>query len=174
MVELDNPFTKNNHASTIISCLTLEPKMTIIDIGCGPGRITIPLAQQLEKTLEITAMDLQQGMLEKVKTKAAKLGLKNIQFLQKKIRPGVLQKNYYDRALLVSVLGEIPEQDKEKSLRAIYDALKPGGILVISEIIFDPHFQNKKKIRNLALKAGFRESTIFGYRLAFTVQFKKD
>jgi len=41
--------------------------------------------------------------------------------------------------VLVTVLGEVP--DREAALREIFDALKPGGILSVTEIIFDPHFQ---------------------------------
>lgn len=44
-VELDNPFTKTNRAAFIIDTLAIEPGMTVLDAGCGPGRLTIPLAQ---------------------------------------------------------------------------------------------------------------------------------
>jgi hypothetical protein len=45
MVELDNPFTRVNHAQFIVDHLGLEPGMRVLDAGCGPGRVTVPLAR---------------------------------------------------------------------------------------------------------------------------------
>jgi SAM-dependent methyltransferase len=45
MVEMDNPFTKVNRARTIVGLLELERGMKVLDAGCGPGRLTLPLAK---------------------------------------------------------------------------------------------------------------------------------
>ena len=82
-----------------------------------------------------------------------------------------LEKNQSDRALLVTVLGEI--QHREAALREIYDALKPGGILSITEIIFDPHFQSRSSVKRIANAIGFQEKNFFGNRFSYTIQFKK-
>ena len=42
-VELDNPFARENRAKRIIEHLAVSPGMTILDAGCGPGRLTVPL-----------------------------------------------------------------------------------------------------------------------------------
>ena len=44
--------------------------------------------------------------------------------------------------------GEFPEQ--EAALQEIYQALKPGGILSVTEIIFDPHFQSRESVQRVA------------------------
>ena len=77
----------------------------------------------------------------------------------------------YDMALLVTVLGEIP--DKIPALNEIYTSLKPGGILSITEIIFDPHFQSRKKVLHLANRVGFKEKNFFGWQLAYTIHLEK-
>ena len=83
-------------------------------------------------------MDIQARMLERVpKKKAATAQLHNIQFLQAGIGEKKLEHNYYDRALLVTVLGEIPNQHAAFKKENI-NALKPGGLLLVSEVIFDP------------------------------------
>ena len=171
LVELDNPFAKSNRANTIISNLDLEPGMKVLDAGCGPGRLTIPIAQKIGPQGEVVAMDIQSGMLQRVREKAKAANINNIRFLNAGLGEGKLEHNQYDRALLVTVLGEIPEQ--ETSLREIFNSLKPGGILSVTEIIFDPHFQSKKTVIRLAKAVGFQEKNITGNRLAFTMQLQK-
>ena len=95
----------------------------------------------------------------------------NIEFLQVGIGEGRLSNNQYDRAVLVTVLGEIP--DRERALNEIFGLLKPGGILSITEIVFDPHYQSRKTVTHLAHLAGFREKAFFGNRLSFTINLEK-
>jgi SAM-dependent methyltransferase len=82
-----------------------------------------------------------------------------------------LEHGYFDRALLVTVLGEVPDQPR--ALREIFDALKPGGILSVTEIIFDPHFNGRQTVLDLADTVGFREKAFFGNRIAYTLHLEK-
>ena len=171
MVEMDNPFTETNRASVIIGLLGLQPGMKVLDAGCGPGRLSIPAAQAIGPQGELTALDLQPGMLARVQEKARAASLGNIRFVQAGLGEGTLEQDYYDRAMLVTVLGEIPEQ--ETALKEIFAALKPGGILSVTEVIFDPHFQGRESVRRVAGEAGFREIGFFGKQLAYTMHFEK-
>jgi len=171
LVELDNPFTKTNRAATIVERLEVRPGMAVLDLGCGPGRLTIPIARKIGPAGEVVAMDIQSGMLQRAREKARAANLTNIQFLQAGAGEGKLGRNRFDRSLLVTVLGEIP--DRERALREIFDALKPGGRLSVTEIIFDPHFQSRQTVARLARLAGFRETAFHGNRIAFTLNFEK-
>lgn len=84
-VERDNPFAKVNRAATIIEHLDLQPGMVVLDVGCGPGRVTIPLATKVGLNGEVVAMDVQEGMLQKTQKKAQAANLTNIKFLHAKI-----------------------------------------------------------------------------------------
>lgn len=68
-VELDNPFTRTNRAATIIEHLELVDDMAVLDVGCGPGRVAVPLAERVPKG-EVVAVDIQDGMLRRAKEKA--------------------------------------------------------------------------------------------------------
>jgi ubiquinone/menaquinone biosynthesis C-methylase UbiE len=171
LVELDNPFTKTNRAATIVERLDVRPGMAVLDLGCGPGRLTIPIARKVGPDGEVVAMDIQSGMLQRAREKARATNLTNIQFLQAGAGEGKMGRNRFDRSLLVTVLGEIP--DRERALREIFDALKPGGRLSVTEIIFDPHFQSRQTVAQLARLAGFRETAFHGNRIAFTLNFEK-
>jgi len=171
MVEMDNPFTKTNRASVIIDLLGLQPGMKVLDAGCGPGRLAIPAAQAIGSQGELTALDLQAGMLARTQEKADAAELSNIRFVQAGLGEGKLEKAYYDRVMLVTVLGEIPEQ--EAALQEIYQALKLGGILSVTEVIFDPHFQSRESVQRVAGRVGLLEADFFGKRLAYTMHFEK-
>jgi ubiquinone/menaquinone biosynthesis C-methylase UbiE len=171
LVELDNPFTKTNRSAEIIRHLDLRPGMQVADIGCGPGRLTIPLARAVLPGGAVLAADLQPAMLRRAQARAEAAGLSNIRFLQTAVGEGQLGVGRYDRALLVTVLGEIP--DRAGALKEIFAALKPGGILSVTEVIFDPHFQGHASVVELATRAGFREQARFGNRLAFTLLLEK-
>jgi len=171
LVEQDNPFTKTNRASVIIEHLDLEPGMTVLDAGCGPGRLTIPLAKAIGVNGKVTALDLQQGMLQRVEEKARNEGLHNIQYVHAGIGEGKLNHSQYDRAVLVTVLGEIP--DRNRALKELFDALKPGGLLSVTEVIFDPHFQRQSTVLQLMQQQGFQKKMTFGNRFAYTMLFEK-
>jgi len=171
MVEMDNPFSKINRAATIVQNADIKPGMKALDVGCGPGRVTIPLAHAVGKTGHVVAMDIQQGMLDKTRKKAEAANLKNITYLHASIGDNKLEQNRFDRILLVTVLGEIPHQ--QAALQEIFNALKPGGILSVTEIIFDPHYQRRSKILDLANTVGFKEKQFFGNWVAFTLNLEK-
>jgi SAM-dependent methyltransferase len=171
LVEFDNPFTESNSARAIVRHLELQPGMKVLDAGCGPGRLTIPIAQRIGPQGEVVAMDVQAGMLRRAQQKAEAAHLNNVRFLQAGAGEGKLERSQYDRALLVTVLGEIP--DREAALKEVFDALKPGGILSVTETMFDPHYQRRGTVLRLASSVGFQEKEFFGNRLAFTLNLEK-
>ena len=171
LVEMDNPFTRVNRAAEILRHLALEPGMTAADIGCGPGRVTLPAARQVGREGRIVAMDIQPGMLERVREKARAEGLSNIELLNAPLGEGALGRDRFDAALMVTVLGEVP--DREAALREVYEALKPGGVLSITELIFDPHFQRRSTVTELAKKTGFTQKALHGNRIAYTMHLEK-
>jgi len=171
MVELDNPFTKTNRAGSIVEHLELAQGMTVLDAGCGPGRITLPVAEHVGVQGHVVAMDIQEGMLSRVRDKARQRGAANIEFLHAGLGQGKLETGCFDRALLVTVLGEIPE--RLDAMRELFNALKPSGILSITEVIFDPHFQRRSTVSRLAVEAGFEVKDVFGNAIAFTMNVRK-
>ena len=63
---LDNFLRKAVHNPRKILEPYIRKKMTVLDIGCGPGYFTTELARLVVEEGIIIAADLQQGMLEKV------------------------------------------------------------------------------------------------------------
>lgn len=171
LVELDNPFTKTNRAAFIVETLSLSRGMMVLDAGCGPGRLTVPLAHGVGPAGSVVALDIQPGMLDRAKAKTEAAGQANVAFVAAGLGDGMLSPNCFDRAVLVTVLGEIP--NPAVALAELFGALKPGGFLAIVEVIFDPHFQARSTVTRLAVSAGFRERAFFGHRLAYVIHFEK-
>lgn len=162
LVELDNPFTKTNRAAFIVGTLELSPGMTVLDAGCGPGRLTVPLAQGVGPSGRVVALDIQPGMLARAKTRTDAASDKNVQFVAAALGDGKLPASHFDRAVLATVLGEIP--DRPSAFAELFGALKPGGFLVVVELVFDPHFQTRSSVTSLAISTGFRQRAFFGHR----------
>jgi ubiquinone/menaquinone biosynthesis C-methylase UbiE len=171
LVELDNPFTKTNRAAFIVETLALSNGMKVLDAGCGPGRLTVPLAQSVGAAGCVVALDIQPGMLARARTRTVAAGYTNVEFIAAALGDGKLPANHFDREVLVTVLGEIP--NREAAITELFGALKPGGILAIVEVIFDPHFQSRNTVTSLAISAGFRERAFFGHSLAYVIHFEK-
>ena len=163
----DKPFGR----SRAIEQLTLAPGMRVADVGCGPGRLTLPLARAVGPTGEVVALDIQQGMLDRMTKRIEKAGLTNVRMILGGAGEEKLPKDYFDRAALSTVLGEIP--DRERALREICDALKPGGYLVVAEVFGDPHYQFKKKVIEMATRAGLRPGEVAGGFFAYTMRLYK-
>ena len=169
---LENPYMEAvAGSSTIINRLHLTPGMQVLDVGCGMGRLTIPAAERVMPKGVVVALDGQPTMLEEVKKRVAAKHLTNVQTVLSRIDQDELEKGVFDRALLVTVLGEIP--DREAALRHIFSALKPGSLLSITEVIPDPHYQPHHVVCRLAEAAGFQLDSQHGTWFAFTLNFKK-
>ena len=53
----------------------VRPGDTVVDLGCGPGFFTLPLAEMVGEAGRVVAVDLQSAMLDKVRTRAERQGL---------------------------------------------------------------------------------------------------
>ncbi len=173
---LDNPYTDALAAvSKLVDRAGVVAGMRVLDAGCGPGRLTIPLARRVGPSGEVVALDVQEGMLDRVRRKATKHGMNNVRTILAALASDVpalrAQREAFDRVLLVTVLGEIP--DRHGALRSLRETLKPGGILSITEMILDPDYQPRHRVRRLAEEAGVQFERSFGSPLMFTMNFRR-
>ena len=169
LVEVENPLARATRSEQVVRQLAPRPGARVIDIGCGPGRVTIPLARAVGPGGEVIALDVQAAMLAKVAEKARTERLANIRLMQSDVRSARIDDGSLDGAVMVTALGEIPEA--AKVLPWIFSALKPGGRLLVAETIFDPHFVRRARLREMARSAGFAErdysGNVFGYSITF-------
>jgi FkbM family methyltransferase len=72
----------------IIEHLNVAPGMYVLDVGCGTGRLTIPLARAGGENGCVVAIDVQAGMLKRAQEKAEGAKLTNIRFVHAAIGQG--------------------------------------------------------------------------------------
>ncbi len=169
---LENPYMNAVAGSQVLlKRARVGAGMSVLDVGCGPGRLAVPAARQVAPGGRVVALDLQPKMIGALQRRIASLAIRNIETILGGAGEGKVPVNAFDRALLVTVLGEIVDQIA--ALREIHGALKPGGILSITEVLPDPHYQSRRRVRRLAESVGFEFNELLGPWYAFTMNFRK-
>ena len=165
---LENRVMENVAGSAaIIERARVARGMRVLDAGCGPGRVTIPMAKHVGPQGQVVALDLQPGMLARLAERLVTHGVTNVRTVQGGLGEGLLGPAKFDRAIMVTVLGEIP--DRLAALREIHDALKPGGLLSITEVLPDPHYQSRRAVRRMAEEVGFQVKEAYSGWRSFTL-----
>ena len=151
--------------------LGLEPGMTVVEIGPGPGRLLVPAARRVLPDGRAIGVEIQQGMIDKLRKKLDRDDPGNIQLINADATKSVLARDTADVVYLCTVLGEIP--NRPAALKNCFNALRPGGRLSITEILGDPHYQTVAKVRELAFDAGFEFEDISSNWRMFTANFRR-
>jgi ubiquinone/menaquinone biosynthesis C-methylase UbiE len=169
---LESPlFQRLSGTETTLNHLGLAPGKKILEIGPGPGRLLLPAAQRILPGGEAVGIDIQPGMIERLKVRAAQMGITNLTTILGDATQPHVPDTSFDLVFLCTALGEIP--NRATALSQCYRALKPGGILSITEKFGDPHYQSRSTVTHLAEEAGFRLQSIHGSWWFFTANFVK-
>lgn len=148
-----------------------QPGQRVLEVGPGPGRLLIPAARRVLPGGEVVGLDIQPGMIERLKARAAQAGASNLTPILGDATQSHFPPDHFDVIYFCTVLGEIP--DRAVALRQCYAALKPGGLLSITEIFPDPHYQSRTTVKRLAESVGFRLQALHGPWYFFTANFVK-
>ncbi|MEA3230063.1 MAG: class I SAM-dependent methyltransferase [archaeon] len=143
------PVENAGHLDSILRKLVHNPKrilgkdinegMTVLDVGCGPGLFAIEMAKMVGKSGRVIAADLQEGMLEKVRSKIKGKEAEKIIRLHKCKKDKIDIPEKVDLVLAFYMAHEVPSQ--EKFLKEIRSILKPEGKMYLIE----PKFHVSKK-----------------------------
>jgi ubiquinone/menaquinone biosynthesis C-methylase UbiE len=147
------------------SVLRPEPGERLLEIGVGTGYYSLDLAEWVGPAGVLELFDLQQEFLDHVMRAAGPRGLSNLVPTRGDATALPFADGSIDAVVLIAVLGEIP--DRAAALREIRRVLKPGGRLVVGELLGDPHFTTCASLERLGAGAELelveRSGPRFGY-----------
>ena len=154
----------------LIEILAPRAGERVLEIGPGTGYYTFEIAARLDGG-QVDVFDIQQEMLDHVMRTANERGVTNIRPALGDAQSLPYADESFDAVVLVTVLGEIPDQDR--ALGEIARVLRSGGRLIVGELFGDPHRVTTGKLRERAGRAGLSFSRRLGNPLAFFARLEK-
>lgn len=109
--------------------------VNLLDIGCGAGNYTLMMLSKIPD-LNCTLVDLSKPMLDKAFERVSQKTNNQVTILQGDIREVDLNENHFDIILAGAVLHHLrDDKDWETTFEKLFKLLKPGGCLMISDLI---------------------------------------
>lgn len=151
-----NPLRNRLHNPETILGQCLKNGMKVLDVGCGVGYFTLPMARMVGERGRVYGIDPQEKMISWLNRRVMKAGLFQV------VSPRVCSMSSLaiedltgkiDFALAFAMVHEVP--DKERLLLEIHRAVKSGGQLIIAEPRGHVSRKAFEQTVMIALKQGF-------------------
>ena len=114
----------------LLAHLGLSDGESVLEIGCGAGALTLPLAEAVGEHGRVVAVDISEPMLAAARQKVGERGLRNVTLLSGDAQVFAFERAGFDVA--TSRMGVMFFADPAAAFRNIRGALKPGGRLVFA------------------------------------------
>jgi SAM-dependent methyltransferase len=167
-VEAPHPFITRSRLREV---LDPRPGERVLEVGPGTGYYTLDVAEWVAPGGTVEILDVQQEMLDHTMGRAAERGVSNLTPTLADATKMPYEDASFDAVFLVTVLGEVPDQDA--ALRELARVLKPGGRLVVGELLGDPHYVPHRALRLRAAGVGLGYERRSGSALGFFARFAK-
>jgi len=126
---------KSERVPDILLALGARDGAHIADLGSAEGFYTMRIAKAVAPNGRAYAIDIDQKALDKLRDRAEKEALGNIQIILAEGADPKLPQATLDAVLIRNAYHEMPEY--RSVLRGVMGGLKPGGVLIVSEAISD-------------------------------------
>jgi ubiquinone/menaquinone biosynthesis C-methylase UbiE len=154
----------------LIEILAPRAGERVLEVGPGTGYYTFEMAARLDGG-QVDIFDIQQEMIDHVMREANRRGITNVEPALGDAQSLPYADGSFDAVVLITVLGEIPDQDR--ALAEVTRVLKPGGRLIVGEMFVDPHIVTSGQLRERGERAGLSFVRRAGSPLAFFARLEK-
>ena len=138
------PITKEEARAVQISKARLKPGMTVYDIGCGSGSISVEAALQVEESGSVHAIDYDAKAVELTKKNITKFNLENISVILGNAKEKINELPDADAIFIGGTGG-----DTKEIVELCENKLRSGGRIVIGIILIETLYSVLKTIENL-------------------------
>ncbi|MEJ2200751.1 MAG: DUF5714 domain-containing protein [Desulfuromonadaceae bacterium] len=146
----------------------IQPGHQIVDLGCGRGIECFIAAKQVGPNGKVFGIDMLDPMLDLARSGqqavVSRLGYDNLDFRQGYLEALPLPDDSADRVLSNCVMNLSP--DKRQAFAEIYRVLKPGGRLVISDVVCEEEppsaIKNDATLRGECIAGALTQKDLIG------------
>ncbi len=159
---------EEEHPAEVLAALDLRPGEVVADLGAGSGYFTFRMAPKVGNTGKVLAVEIQQEMLDTLRTRAAAMKATNVEVVKgSEIDPN-LPAGTINLVLIVDVYHELafPFEVMTK----IREALKPGGRVVFVEYRKEDPAVPIKEVHKMSVKQLEEEMSAVGLVRVRTVE----
>ncbi|MEX2582361.1 MAG: class I SAM-dependent methyltransferase [Gemmatimonadota bacterium] len=159
---------REERTDLFIDRLPVERDFVVADIGAGTGYFSLPIAERVPDG-RVLAVDIQPEMLQIIAERQRELGIENLETVLGDIEDPGLPLGAVDLIFIVDAYHEF-SHPREMG-RAMFDALKPGGQLVLLEYRAEDRYVPIKRLHKMSEAQARLEMAALGFEWVRTEDF---
>jgi 2-polyprenyl-3-methyl-5-hydroxy-6-metoxy-1,4-benzoquinol methylase len=118
--------------SAVIAVAAVQPGANVLDLGCGTGQISIPLAR---RGANVLGVDVSPAMASTLNAQAYRRGLSTLTAVAMPVEELDLPPASLDLIVSSYALHHLRDADKARLVTTAFSWLRPGGRLVIADMM---------------------------------------
>jgi ubiquinone/menaquinone biosynthesis C-methylase UbiE len=119
--------------AAVIAAAAPRPGDRVVDLGCGTGQLSLPLA---ELGARVLAVDISQEMIGRLHRNARDRRLDSVEGLAVPIEELSLPAGSVELVVTSYALHHLRDADKSRVVSAAFGWLRPGGTLLVADMMF--------------------------------------